>query len=230
MVMPVLCRRLIPLRPPSCRSTACSHAAQPCEELPWLKRDRPSVRGRPSAWVRVTKFEISPNRSGSVLAHKNTAVLLASSFAAAAPGVLAEFLHFRRPPLHSAATFVSTGFTTVTNVKADGDQWCGRVILVDTPARRPDHDHHVAQNRPVHRPCHGQQPESRPPGMVTSAAVSTHGALLASSVPAPSVLPRILTPSQPDGPALLFSSSDYLGLSIEPKVQQAMNNTVRRLV
>ncbi|EGL41963.1 6-carboxyhexanoate--CoA ligase, partial [Propionibacterium sp. 409-HC1] len=187
----------------------------------------------PLRGVRVTKFgDLTESAPGASLAHKkhhHEAVLLASKVAAA-PGVLAEFCISDDPHYTRGYVCVDGVYTTVTNVKADGDPNGGRVILVDTARADPTTITTWLENHPV---------LIGPATASSQKATSWHGHLCgrlnAWRAAGLERRPRTFCSAQDpdavttDGPALLFSSSDYLGLSTEPKVQQAMNNTVRRL-
>jgi len=161
--------------------------------------------------------------------HHHEAVLLASKVAAA-PGVLAELCISDDPHYTRGYVCVDGVYTTVTNVKADGDPNGGRIILVDTARADPTTITTWLENHPV---LIGPATASGPK------AASWHdhlcGRLNAWRAAGLERRPRTFCSAQDpdtvttDGPALLFSSSDYLGLSTEPKVQQAMINTARRL-
>lgn len=187
----------------------------------------------PLRGVRVTKFgDLTESAPGASLAHKkhhHEAVLLASKVAAA-PGVLAELCISDDPHYTRGYVCVDGVYTTVTNVKADGDPNGGRIILVDTARADPTTITTWLENHPV---LIGPATASGPK------AASWHdhlcGRLNAWRAAGLERRPRTFCSAQDpdtvttDGPALLFSSSDYLGLSTEPKVQQAMINTARRL-
>ncbi|WP_446919427.1 6-carboxyhexanoate--CoA ligase, partial [Klebsiella pneumoniae] len=80
--------------------------------------------------------------------HHHEAVLLASKVAAA-PGVLAEFCISDDPHYTRGYVCVDGVYTTVTNVKADGDPNGGRVILVDTARADPTTITTWLENHPV---------------------------------------------------------------------------------
>ncbi len=187
----------------------------------------------PLRGVRVTKFgDLTESAPGASLAHKkhhHEAVLLASKVAAA-PGVLAELCISDDPHYTRGYVCADGVYTTVTNVKADGDPNGGRVILVDTTRADPTTITAWLENHPV---LIGPATASGP--KATSWHDHLCGRLNAWRAAGLERRPRTFCSAQDpdaittDGPALLFSSSDYLGLSTEPKVQQAMMNTVRRL-
>ena len=187
----------------------------------------------PLRGVRVTKFgDLTESAPGTSLAHKkhhHEAVLLASKVAAA-PGVLAELCISDDPHYTRGYVCADGVYTTVTNVKADGDPNGGRVILVDTTRADPTTITAWLENHPV---LIGPATASGP--KATSWHDHLCGRLNAWRAAGLERRPRTFCSAQDpdaittDGPALLFSSSDYLGLSTEPKVQQAMMNTVRRL-
>ena len=187
----------------------------------------------PLRGVRVTRFaDLTDAAPGTSLAHKkhhHEAVLLASKVAAA-PGVLAQFCISDDPHYTRGYVCVDGVYTTVTNVKADGDPNGGRVILVDTAYANEATVTAWLENHPVLI------------SPVTTSGLKTTpwhdhivGRLNAWRAAGLERRPRTFcSPQDPDaattdGPALLFSSSDYLGLSTEPKVQQTMINTVTRL-
>lgn len=189
----------------------------------------------PLRGVRVTRFgDLTESAPGTSLAHKrhhHEAVLLASKVAAA-PGVLAELCISDDPHYTRGYVCADGVYTTVTNVKADGDPNGGRVILVDTSYADPAMITDWLENHPV---LIG--PATHSPSTHTTASWHDHIRSRLDSWRASGLErhPRTFSSSQvpdavtTDGPALLFSSSDYLGMSTEPAVQEAMINVVSEL-
>ncbi|MGK2351508.1 6-carboxyhexanoate--CoA ligase [Cutibacterium sp. V947] len=189
----------------------------------------------PLRGVRVTRFgdltESAPGRTLARKKHHHEAVLLASKVAAA-PGVVAELcisddLHYTR-----GYVCVDGVYTTVTNVKAEGDPNGGRVILVDTSCADPAMITNWLENHPVL-----VNAATHPCGTHTTTCWHDHvaGRLKAwrnaglERRPRTFASPQLPDAVTTDGPALLFSSSDYLGMSTEPTVRQAMINAVGEL-
>ena len=183
--------------------------------------------------VRVTRFgDLTESAPGASLAHKkhhHEAVLLASKVAAA-PGVLAELCISDDPHYTRGYVCIDGVYTTVTNVKTDGDPNGGRIILVDTARADATMTTEWLENHPV---LIG--PTTASSQKTTSWQDDICSRLNAWRTAGLDRSPRTFcSPQSPnalttDGPALLFSSSDYLGMSTEPQVQQAMITAVRRL-
>ncbi|WCC81152.1 aminotransferase class I/II-fold pyridoxal phosphate-dependent enzyme [Cutibacterium equinum] len=189
----------------------------------------------PLRGVRVTRFgDLTDSAPGTTLAHKkhrHEAVLLASKVAGA-PGVCAELCISDDPHYTRGYVCLDGVYTTVTNVKADGDPNGGRVILVDTSCADPVLITDWLENHPV---LIG--PATHPSRTRVNASWHDHiharlDSWQASGLerhPRTFASPQLPDAVTTDGPTLLFSSSDYLGMSTEPLVQQAMINTVGQL-
>ncbi|MSS46120.1 aminotransferase class I/II-fold pyridoxal phosphate-dependent enzyme [Cutibacterium sp. WCA-380-WT-3A] len=185
----------------------------------------------PLRGVRVTRFGDLAEPTPGSLAHKKhhyEAVLLASKVAAA-PGVLAEFCMSDDPDYTRGYMCVDGIYTTVTNVKADGDRNGGRVILIDTASADPTITTEWLERQPVligptadsHETTSWRDHICQRLNAWRDAGLDRNPRIFCSPQSADAVTT--------EGPALLFSSSDYLGLSTEPRIQQAMITAAEKL-